>query len=156
MSARRRASPARAKRLNLHPSRPGNFHAVFHCAYRALIGLAALIAGGAPARAASGPVDVFLIAGQSNALGEGDSTQSPAVAPNTVFQYFDNVLSAGSDPVGGAHTGSAWPAFGDAYYATNNRRIVLVPFAFANTAQLAAADIGNGNWQPGSTLLPTR
>ncbi|HEY2071236.1 MAG TPA: sialate O-acetylesterase [Rhizomicrobium sp.] len=118
----------------------------------ALIGLIALLTA-SPVLAASGPVDVFLIAGQSNALGEGDSTQAPTVTNGDVFQYFNNVLTTGNDPVGGAHTGSAWPAFGNVYYTLNNRRVVLVPFAFASTAQQASADAGFGNWAAGGTLL---
>ncbi|HEY2071235.1 MAG TPA: sialate O-acetylesterase [Rhizomicrobium sp.] len=117
------------------------------------LALCFLVAVTAFAHAANGPVDVFLISGQSNALGEGNAAQAPPVAPGTVLQFFHNQIEPGSDPVGGASSGSAWPAFGNAYYAINNRRVLFVPFAFGSTAQEAAADVGAGNWDTGSTLL---
>ncbi|HEY2071233.1 MAG TPA: sialate O-acetylesterase [Rhizomicrobium sp.] len=105
----------------------------------------------APAHADT-PVDVFLIVGQSNALGEGNAAQSPAIVPGTVLQFYQGQIKPGSDPVG-ASIGSAWPAFGNAYYAVNKRRVLFVPFAVGKTAQEASADTGGGNWDTGSTLL---
>ncbi len=100
------------------------------------------------------PIDVFLVAGQSNALGEGDATLSPVPPPGTVLQFFHNRIEPGNDPVGGASSGSAWPAFGIAYYNANaSRKVLFVPAAMGGTAQEAAADIGAGNWDTGSPLL---
>ncbi|HEY2071234.1 MAG TPA: sialate O-acetylesterase [Rhizomicrobium sp.] len=118
----------------------------------ALIGFVALLAS-PPALAAAGPVDVFLVAGQSNAKGAGDASASPQVPADWVLEFYSNKIRIANDPVGGASTGSAWPAFGIAYHTATGRRILFVPCAVGSTAQEAAADSGAGNWDVNSPLL---
>lgn len=98
------------------------------------------------------PIDVFLVAGQSNAAGRGESSKSPDVPSGTAYEYVGSDIEELEDPVGGtlpkaeaADTGSAWPAFANAW-AGYGRTCVLVPVARGNTAQVAAADAGDGNW----------
>src|SRR5882757_664043 len=59
-------------------------------------------------------IDVFLIGGQSNAVGNpggGGAASSPDPQSGTVYQYYSGSFSAVTDEVGAANTGSAWPSF---------------------------------------------
>lgn len=98
---------------------------------------------------------VWTIAGQSNAQGQGDSTTSPDAVAGTVYQYYEGVLSQAQDPIGNAATGSAWPAFGIKWHSLTGQKVCFVPAAFPSTSQIAASDIGNGNWSATGTLLDT-
>lgn len=97
-------------------------------------------------------VDVYLVAGQSNAQGQGVSATSVTVPTGKVLQWKSSAISDANDPVGNANTGSAWPNFGLNYYNATGRKILFVPAAVAGTTQVAAADRGNGNWDAGGTL----
>jgi len=99
------------------------------------------------------PVDVFLIAGQSNAVGYGTASQSPVPPAGKVLEYYNGTISDATDPVGNANTGSAWPAFGIAYYNATGHNIVLVPAAVPSSGQTAASDTGTGNWGASGTLF---
>ena len=100
------------------------------------------------------PVDVFLIAGQSNAVGyPGSSAGSPIVPAGKVLQYYNGSISDANDPVGNALNGSAWPAFGVVYYNATGHRIAFVPAAVGGSGQLATSDTGTGNWSPTGTLF---
>lgn len=111
---------------------------------------------GAVSSAALTPLDVFVIAGQSNAEGAillDNGVRSPSV-PNTVLQYYGGTISAANDPVGNAIIGSAWPAFGNLYYAATGRKILFVPSAVGGTHQCDAnALVDNGSWDAGGTLF---
>lgn len=93
-------------------------------------------------------LDVFLIGGQSNALGHGDSLQSPAVPSGAAYEWDarNQRLTDANDPVGGAKTGSAWPALAVRYHDLTGRRLVLVPAARSASAQHVSATEGGGNW----------
>lgn len=91
-------------------------------------------------------IDVFLIGGQSNAEGRGDSSLSPVPELGTVFQYYNGSISSGSDPVGGAITGSAWPSFGITYYKATGRKVAFVP--------AAGSGYSINDWQSGGTVYP--
>lgn len=81
---------------------------------------------------------LFLVAGQSNAAGVGDSLLSHQCSPNSAFQYtmlYDSLLPL-RDPVGenengfeAAQTGSAWPAFAKRYYELSAQKVFIVPAA---------------------------
>lgn len=95
------------------------------------------------------PLDLFVIVGQSNAEGRGDSSQSPS-SPNG--RYYDgSVIGALADPVGGANTGSMWPAFANEWYSRTGRMPCFVEHATGDTGLLAAAG-GPGNWSPSGSL----
>jgi lysophospholipase L1-like esterase len=81
---------------------------------------------------------LFLIAGQSNAVGTGDNRTSPKCSPNSAFEY---KLSSDEffpliDPVGEskhgfdtATSGSAWPAFANRYNELSSKPVYIVPAA---------------------------
>lgn len=121
-----------------------------------------------------GPIDVFLVAGQSNAVGAANrqATDTPDPLPITVptgkvLQYKGppyfadssgslamNLQGKGSitdanDPVGTSNSNSAWPAFGKKYYELTGHRIAFVVVAAGGTSLSPLAEIPpNGNWSP--------
>jgi hypothetical protein len=101
-------------------------------------------------------VDVFLTAGQSNSAGVGDQALSPA-SP-TGLMWTGSALALLDDPVGLANTGSAWPAFANAWYARTGRRAVIVPQGRGSTSLIADVPVGssaNGTWAASGTLRGT-
>lgn len=96
-------------------------------------------------------IDVFLIAGQSNAVGQGLSASwSPVAAPGVLEWNARNGITAGNDPVGNATFSSAWPAFGNLYNASTGRNICFVPAAVGGTWQSSVG--GSPNWDTTGTL----
>jgi hypothetical protein len=125
---------------------------------RALLAACVALAFGirAPAKAASdAPIDVFLIAGQSNASGiPGRAEESPKVPPGAVLQFYQGRISDGNDPVGNARPGSAWPSFGVTYYAETGRRVLFVPAAAPATSLLPRSDFWRqGHWDESGKLF---
>lgn len=100
-------------------------------------------------------IDVYLVGGQSNAMGMGNSALSPIPRSGTVLQYYLGNLSAGTDPIGNASTGSAWPAFGISYNALTGHKICFVPAAVSGSSQVAAANTGQGTWDTTQLLFDT-
>jgi hypothetical protein len=99
-------------------------------------------------------MDIFLVAGQSNARGMSGPTgaaNSPNPTPNTVYQYYGSFGQV-TDEVGDANTGSAWPSFGITWNNITGRKVCFVPTAVNSSAQVAAADLGSGNWDVSGTL----
>lgn len=105
-------------------------------------------------------VDVFVIAGQSNAVGRGDKTQSPTPQDNTAGMYqlkppeapFQPLTdSVGIEPYW-AKNGSAWPAFADTYWDDTSRVSVYVPTAIGGTGVHPKAR-GRGTWGGPAGLL---
>lgn len=104
------------------------------------------------------PIAVFLIGGQSNAVGQGNNALSPATPAGQVLQFYNGIIKQGNDPVGAANTGSAWPAFGLAWYNATGHAICFVPTAVSGSAQAAANDTASppaGNWDASGTLYGT-
>ena len=100
---------------------------------------------------------LFLVAGQSNAVGVGNADSSVICSQGTCFEY----ISAGDslrplrDPVGyssptedfqAAFTGSAWPSFAYNYNLLTGDTVIVVQAAKGATSCAAAADAGAGNW----------
>lgn len=96
--------------------------------------------------------DVFLIGGQSNAQGHGDSTLSTTIVPGTALMYYNGKILPLKDPVGNAIYGSAWPAFALRYYKLTGHKLLFVPRAKGGSAMCFQSDGGNGRWS-GSGLL---
>lgn len=94
--------------------------------------------------------DLFVIAGQSNARGRGDSLRSPEVPLGVGYEFLESgELLPMADPVVGAITGSAWPAFVVRYYEETGRGVILASGASGSSAQHPASNNFNGNaWQP--------
>lgn len=105
--------------------------------------------------AGANEIDVFLIGGQSNAQGVGDSSLAPYFVDNTAYQYYSGTLSELTlRQVGNSATGSAWNAFAQTYYAITGRKILFVPSALSGSGQVAAANPGS-NWDASGTLYGT-
>src|SRR5205085_2432704 len=101
-------------------------------------------------------IDVFLIAGQSNAVGMGDSTGGIKIPAGEALQYYSSALSSVTgDPIGNSSTGSAWPAFINTYYNNTGTKVCVVPVALGSTSQTSAANTGPGTWDVGGTLYST-
>lgn len=96
-------------------------------------------------------MDVFLIGGQSNAEGHGE-TGGPPVPAGMAFQYFNGRLAIGNDPVGSANPGSAWPAFMGTYVAKTARAVAVVPAAIGGTSQCSKVAADPGNWDDAGRL----
>lgn len=99
------------------------------------------------------PIDIFLVAGQSNAVGFGVAAQSPVPPTGKVRQFYGTNITDAIDPVGNAIHGSAWPSFGIKYYTLTNRQIGFVPAGKGGTGQTAGSDAGNGHWGSSGTLF---
>jgi hypothetical protein len=100
----------------------------------------------------AGDIDVFLIAGQSNAVGNsGNPSAAPVPLAGTAFQFYNGSISAAQEPIG-ASDGSAWPSFAITYYKLTGRKICFVPAAANGSSMAAAANLGNGTWDTTGTL----
>ena len=100
----------------------------------------------------SGDADLFMIAGQSNAEGRGSASSAPSLATaGSAFEYdaAGPILTPLADPVGGAATGSAWPAFANAWYSATGRIALFVEQATGGTT---LHPITTPNWSPSGTL----
>jgi Carbohydrate esterase, sialic acid-specific acetylesterase len=106
-----------------------------------------------PRRASSGPIDVFLVSGQSNATGVGKASQAPRPLSGTVFNYYNGTISE-FDPFG-PNTGSAWPSFGVTYYNLTGHKVLFVLSAVGGTCQTdqCAAYSHALSWDVSGTLV---
>ncbi|MFA4868564.1 MAG: sialate O-acetylesterase [Pedobacter sp.] len=106
---------------------------------------------------------LYLVAGQSNCVGAGDSTKSVHVLSSTAFEYKhkDKSLVELSDPVGEnffgfgrASSGSAWPAFAKQLHELTSDTIMLVPAGRGGSSCHAKAEMRDyGTWDKGGYLL---
>ena len=98
------------------------------------------------------PMDVFLIAGQSNARGMSGPTgaaNSPDPTPGTIYQFGNTQFLEVNNEVGDANTGSIWPSFGITWNMMTTRKICFVPRARNATALSIKANTGDGYWGEG-------
>lgn len=108
-----------------------------------------------------GDIDVFLVAGQSNQVGQGDSISSPDVYSGYVLQVNNGIISDANDIVGvtigasenAANTGSAWPSFGNTYFNVTSRKICFIPSSRNGSSMASAANIGVGTWDTTGVLF---
>ena len=102
-----------------------------------------------------GKIDIFLVAGQSNATGIPDNAiGSPKVTADIALQYYGGKISAASDPVGNAEPGSAWPSFGVTYKELTGRRALFVPASVPASSMMAAGDVfKKGHWDETGDLF---
>lgn len=98
--------------------------------------------------------DMFLVIGQSNAVGSGGGVVATTTVPAGVMkQYYSSALTdKTADPVGNASNNSALPAFALEYWRKTGRGVIFVPAASGSTSLVAAADAGSGNWSATGTL----
>jgi hypothetical protein len=106
-------------------------------------------------------IDVFLIAGQSNAKGRATDVVGggPSVGTSPILQVNSGVITKANDPVGSgiyqAVIGSAWPQFGITWHELSGHRVAFVPTAISTTAQTPQAGTvyGVDNWSITGGLL---
>lgn len=105
---------------------------------------------------------LFLVAGQSNGVGQGDRGESVnAAAIAYEYSYGKNSLKPLADPVGqdelhfqAANTGSAWPAFAKTFHSLTGKKLVLIPAARGGSSCSKKAELHNmGTWDT-SGMLP--
>lgn len=105
----------------------------------------------------------FLVAGQSNAVGVGDSLKSTHQNNIDVVEYnsrFDDIQLL-NDPVGQynlgfqkAQTGSFIPALGYEYNQVTNNQVLVVQTAKGGSSLTKKAETNNwGNWSPKGKLF---
>ncbi|SHM73951.1 protein of unknown function [Chitinophaga jiangningensis] len=112
---------------------------------------------------ATAQCSIFLAAGQSNAVGKGDSSSSVHPAPATAFEYKwqHNTLVPLEDPAGEdyehlqqATTGSMWPAFADAYHQRTGDTVIIVPAARGGASCHQKARLGDmDTWDTSGNLF---
>lgn len=95
-------------------------------------------------------IDIFIVAGQSNASGRGDSAQSPTVLATEGLKWdgSTSTFETLADPITGANdssiTGSAWPQFAKTYFEKTGRLSAYVHTSKGGT--------GADEWSPGTTI----
>ncbi|MBL0743111.1 sialate O-acetylesterase [Chryseolinea lacunae] len=106
---------------------------------------------------------LWLIAGQSNAVGQGDSTLSPVCEVGSAWEYVyaSDVLIQLADPVGerglnfeAAHSGSIAPAFAKTFSTYAHKPVVVIAAARGGSACHRRAELNNyGTWDTSGDLL---
>lgn len=107
---------------------------------------------------------LFLVAGQSNAVGQGTSTLSTVCTPGTAFEYngLTNSVQHLQDPMGqvvnnleAAATGSVGPAFAKTLNSLINEPIYMVSAARGGSSNGVKAELSSyGTWdETGNKLL---
>jgi hypothetical protein len=94
-------------------------------------------------------IDLFVIVGQSNAEGRGLTASSPP-SPFGVYITGSTITAPLADPVGGADTGSMWPAFSNEWKNQTGRYSAFVESATGGTPLLP--DAAGSNWSPSGSL----
>ncbi len=105
---------------------------------------------------------LFLIAGQSNAVGQGDKSASVYCKPGTAFEYSaaTDSLSPLQDPAGynelnfeRARSGSIAPAFAAAYHQLTGNKVIIVSAARGGSSCHEKAELENyGTWSVSGRL----
>jgi len=106
---------------------------------------------------------LFLLAGQSNAVGQGDSLKSPVCRPSTAFEFdaSENKFIPLKDPAGKpwklfqrAGTGSIYPAFALRLNELSDQPVYLVTAARGGASCHRKAEMANYNtWDTGGNLF---
>lgn len=98
------------------------------------------------------PYDVFMVAGQSNAQGHGNAEQS-VDTPGPYYQLDgEGNFAPLVDPVGGARTGSAWPAFARTWRERTGHGSIFLEQATGGSALLHEAAGERGDWSDDGLL----
>jgi hypothetical protein len=103
-------------------------------------------------------IDVFIVAGQSNAYGTAPTADrnrfSPLPNPAKALQFSGGALSDLADSVGNSPYGSAWPMFGIGYLDATGRPLCIVPAAVSGTHLIPEPGDSSINWSLTGTLYP--
>lgn len=95
-------------------------------------------------------VDLFLLAGQSNCEGQGDSATS--TKPPVGMTFTGSALEHCLDPVGSADTGSMWPSFAREWFIKTGRMAIMIPSYQDGSGLTPEADTGFGDYSPSGSL----
>ncbi|TAJ11927.1 hypothetical protein DMA11_15010 [Marinilabiliaceae bacterium JC017] len=108
-------------------------------------------------------VDLFIVAGQSNAVGVGDKDNSIKVKKGVAFEYDSqkNALIHLQDPVGSSYMGfqrsedgSFVPSFGKTYNELANKKVVIVQCAKGGSSCHLLAETNDwGTWDNEGALF---
>lgn len=126
----------------------------------AYVFLVLVLLGGCSPVDAANEIDVFLVAGQSNAQGAGGNiAEAPSVSNGAAF-YFDassgtvkalvNNLPKYNSTVG---TGTQYPQFAITYHQLTGRTVGFINAAQGSSGQTLLSDSGHGNWGRSGTLV---
>ena len=106
---------------------------------------------------------LFLVAGQSNAVGQGNKDSSISCSIHTAFEYRmnDTTLLPLRDPTGEnwqyfqrANTGSFIPAFANQYHDQTGKQVVIISAARGGSSCNTNAELENyGTWAAKGNLL---
>lgn len=89
-------------------------------------------------------LDLFIVAGQSNASGQGATVNSETPTAGTAFDLYHMTFRELADSVGNANIGSAWPTFCSDYYTGFSRVVCIMGCAVDGSAQYAGGS--SDNW----------
>ena len=84
-------------------------------------------------------LDLFIVGGQSNAIGQAYTKSSNTPTAGTAFDLTDKVFKNLKDSVGRANIGSAWPKFCTDYYAGTSTKVAVVVAAVNASGQHASS-----------------
>lgn len=105
------------------------------------------------------PVDLFVVGGQSNALGSPNNGPGPAVkSKETGIEYDysnDSLVKLPNGSFGSDAEGHAWTAFAIRYKQLTGRPVCMVEAASDGSAMTSGADTGGGNWYSDTSLPAT-
>jgi Carbohydrate esterase, sialic acid-specific acetylesterase len=96
------------------------------------------------------PIDIFLIGGQSNAVGFSYSTDSLPVPPSGTAYLWQS--GGAITPVVSNTIGAMWRPFALEYYRITGRKILFVQSAVGGSSQAYAAQYATGTWDTGGAL----
>ncbi len=108
------------------------------------------------------PRQLFLVAGQSNCTGHGDKTRSVQAGPAAFeYRWSTQRLTPLKDPVGEnnhrfeeAASGSAWPAFAQAWHAQTGDTVIIVAASRGGSSCHEKARLGDmDTWDESGSLL---
>ncbi len=106
---------------------------------------------------------LFLLAGQSNAVGQGDSSLSQHLLPETAWEFkqesgslvpLKDPFGENQSPFQQANTGSIAPAFAHRYHELTMNKVVMVAAARGGSSCHQLAELpGMGTWDTEGDLL---
>lgn len=104
---------------------------------------------------------LFLVAGQSNCTGHGDKTLSVVAPAALEYRWSTGTLVHLQDPVGendhrfeAAQSGSAWPAFAQAWHAQTGDTVVIVAASRGGSSCHEKARLGDmDTWDESGSLF---
>ena len=101
------------------------------------------------------PVVLFIVAGQSNAVGFAKDLYEKAHYAGTFWQWYDEEtpsLQPLQDPTAYKQNGSAWPEFGRTFFELTGRKVCILNAAYGGSG---VTSISGNNWSSTGALRYT-